>query len=111
MKAKDLEGKPFLKLVAGESGLENEIKSVYVGDLLSWVMGRAKEGSAWVTILGHVNIIAVAMLTNAACIIIAEGAEADAATIQRANNEDIPLFLTELTAFEVCKELIKCLEV
>ena len=36
-----------------------EILGGYAGDLLSWVMGRAKEGDAWVTIMSNVNIVAV----------------------------------------------------
>ncbi len=30
------------------------------GDLLSWVMGRAGSGSAWITVMGNVNAVAVA---------------------------------------------------
>ena len=29
---------------------EREINGVYVGDLLSWVMGKATSGCAWITI-------------------------------------------------------------
>ena len=36
-----------LKLLAGEEGLSQEVSGCYIGDLLSWVMGRAKAGDAW----------------------------------------------------------------
>ena len=36
-----------------------EIKGGYMGDLLSWVMGRAKADQAWITIMSNQNIIAV----------------------------------------------------
>ena len=46
---------------------DREITGVYIGDLLSWVMGRAQSGDAWVTIMSNANIVA--------CIIAAEGVE------------------------------------
>ena len=86
-----------------ETCLENEIRNVYIGDLLSWVMGNAKEGSAWVTIQGHINIIAVASLISASCIIIAENAEIFDDALEKAIDERIPVFKTKLNSFEVAK--------
>ena len=44
-------------LVEGE--LDREITDCYIGDLLSWVMGRAPADSAWLTVMGNINSIAV----------------------------------------------------
>ena len=77
------------------------VRDVYIGDLLSWVMGNAPEKCAWVTIQGHVNIIAVALLVGASCIIIAENAEISPETITRANDAEIPVLSTPKTAFEI----------
>ena len=52
---------------------EREVTGGYAGDLLSWVMGRATSGDAWVTIMSNINVIAVAQLTDVACVILAEG--------------------------------------
>ena len=38
---------------------EKEVTSAYIGDLLSWVMGKAKSGDAWITIMSNKNILAV----------------------------------------------------
>ena len=54
---------------------ELEIEGCYAGDLLSWVMGNACHGCAWVTIMTNRNIMAVASLIEMACIILAEGCE------------------------------------
>lgn len=97
------------EIVAGKGGCDNEITSVYIGDLLSWVMGRAEEGNCWITILGHLNIMAVALLTGAACIIIAEGAEADPGTLAKADAEDIPVLLASMTSYEVAKKFMDIL--
>lgn len=92
------------EIVAGKDGCNNEIIGVYLGDLLSWVMGRSKEGDCWITIQGHINIIAVALLTGAACIVIAEGAEVDPDTLAKADAEDIPILRTSLTGYEIAKK-------
>ena len=52
-----------------------EIDGVYIGDLLSWVMGRAQMDNAWITIMTNVNVIAVASLADTSCVILAEGVE------------------------------------
>ena len=54
---------------------DREINGVYIGDLLSWVMGRAQADNAWITIMSNINILAVASLADTACIILAEGVE------------------------------------
>lgn len=54
---------------------EKVITGVYIGDLLSWVMGKARAGDAWITIMSNINIAAVAVLTEVACIITAETVE------------------------------------
>ena len=54
-----------------------EVKGGYCGDLLSWVRGRAQEGDAWITVMGNVNAVAVAVLADTACIILAEDSPLD----------------------------------
>ena len=36
---------------------EREIDGVYIGDLLSWVMGKAESGNIWITIMSNINIL------------------------------------------------------
>ena len=55
-----------------------EIAGIFTGDLLSWAMGRAKEGDAWFTVMGNVNAVAVAALADCACIVLCHGAALDA---------------------------------
>ena len=54
---------------------DREVTGGYVGDLLSWVMGRASAGDAWITIMSNINVLAVAALADTACIIAAEDVE------------------------------------
>lgn len=77
-----------------------EITGVYCADLLSWAMGRAPEGCAWCTIMGNINAVAVATLTDVACIILCENAHLDDDARERAQQEGIAIFTTEQPAFE-----------
>ena len=82
-----------------------EITGAYIGDLLSWVMGRAKSGDAWITIMSNVNIAAVAALADTACIILAEGVTLDENVIEVARNKGINILGSEEPAYEIAVKL------
>lgn len=86
---------------------EKEIVGGFVGDLLSVVMGKAKENNIWITIQGHLNIVAVASLVGIPCIIISEGFEADKDTIDKANEEDIVILSSNKSSYEIVSELVR----
>lgn len=79
---------------------EREITSGYAGDLLSWVMGRAKEDCAWITIMSNINIVAVASLVDVGCIILSEGVTADENVIETAKEKGVNILSTQLTTYE-----------
>ena len=62
------------EILTGGGALDRPIQSVYSCDLLSFVMGRAPADSAWATVMGNVNAMAVAVLADVACVVLAEGA-------------------------------------
>lgn len=93
--------------LTGDSGLEQEVSSVYICDLLSWVMAHAQKGDIWITIQSHTNIVAVASLLELSCIIICEDAEIEEDTIKKATDEEIPVFSSKKSAFELAKDLIE----
>lgn len=86
------------------------IESVYCGDLLSWVMGRADEGCAWITIMSNQNVAAVAVLVDMACVILAEGVNPDADLLSRCQNQDICLMTSEKSAYELAWQLHELLK-
>lgn len=81
--------------------LSGEVKSAYLCDLLSWVMAKGAPGTAWVTVMTHLNVIAVATLLDMACVIIPENIAVEPATLQKATQEDIPVLACSKTAFEL----------
>jgi predicted transcriptional regulator len=98
-----------LKVISGHNGLSNEITGGYVSDLLSDVMGNAKEGQVWITLQTHQNIIAVGSLKDLAAIIIVKGYVPEADTIEKSNIENIPVLSTELDTFNITGKLFDLL--
>ncbi len=85
---------------------EREITGVYAGDLLSWVMGRAESGDLWVTIMTNVNVVAVAVMADVACVVIAEDAELSEEVVQKAKEQGINLLRSPLSTYQICHEQI-----
>jgi len=77
----------------------------YVGDLLSWVMGRAAAGDAWVTIMSNANVAAVALMAEAACVILSENVQPDEALLRRAEQQGINLLGSTKSSFSTVKEI------
>ena len=98
-----------LRLLAGEEGLSRKCTGCYIGDLLSWVMGRAKADDAWLTVMGNVNAIAVASLADTAGIILVEDAALDADAKARAEQQEIAVYGTSLPAFETALKIASLL--
>ncbi len=101
MKVSDLIEKFVLKVFSGKAGLENEISGAYVSDLLSDVMGFAREGQIWITLQTHQNVMAIASLKDLAAVIIVKNLEPDEETLKYSEEEGIPLLGTELETFEM----------
>ena len=87
-----------------------EFFDVYVGDLLSWVMGRVKSDSVWITIMSNVNVLAVASLADVACVILAEGVTVDDDVRAIAEQKEINVFSSSKTAYELAVALSELLK-
>ena len=101
MTVNELSTKPDFRAVFIADG-DREIQGGYAGDLLSWVMGRAAEGDAWVTIMSNVNIVAVCTLADPACIVLSEGVRPDDETLRRAKEQGVNILSTTLDTFDAC---------
>lgn len=107
MKVSELTKIPGITLLTGADRAEHtEITGCYIADLLSWVMAHAKTGNVWVTIMNHMNIIAVSSLLELACIIIAEGEAIEPELISIAEEREVILLSSKLSVFEIARELI-----
>ena len=84
---------------------DRQVSGVYIGDLLSWVMGRAGADQAWITIMSNRNIVAVATLADTACILLAEGVVPDEGVAQLAADKGVNLLQSNLPAYEIALAL------
>lgn len=111
MTVKDLADKEVFKVtVLGNEPEKAVISNVFCCDLLSIAMGKAPACCAWVTVMGNINTLAVAALTDAACIILAENMSLDESVAAKAKEEGIAVMQTEKPVFEAALavwELIK----
>ena len=88
-----------------ETDKNTEVSCGYTCDLLSWVMAHGTAGMAWVTVQTHMNVIAVASLMEMAAVIIPEGIEMEAPSLEKAKEEGITVLESPLTAYEICARL------
>ncbi|MBQ4070978.1 MAG: hypothetical protein IJD51_01005 [Clostridia bacterium] len=89
---------------------DRDIEGVYIGDLLSWVMGRARADDAWITIMSNVNVIAVASLSDVSCVIFAEGVMPEDSIVETATKKGINLISTSLSAYGTAVRLSEILK-
>ncbi|MBS3775579.1 MAG: serine kinase [Bacteroidales bacterium] len=101
MKVSDLVNNLGLVVYSGKKGLERSIKGGYASDLLSDVMGNAKEGQVWVTLQTHKNVAAIASLKDLAAVILVKGNRPDEDTAQHSDEEGVPVLGTDQNAFEI----------
>lgn len=98
------------KLLTENSGADREALGCYCGDLLSWVMGRAKADDVWLTVMGNINAIAVATLADVSAIVLVEDAALDAEALARANQQEVAVYTTSLPAYETALQIAAALE-
>ena len=100
MTVKELAKKQIFELVHIGDDPEADISKLFCCDLLSVAMGKAPAGGCWVTVMANMNTLAVAALTETACIVLAEGITLDENCVQKAIQQGITVFCTELPVFE-----------
>jgi len=84
------------------------IKSCYVCDLLSQVLAGAKSDSIWITIQSHLNVIGVALMTGISAVIVCEGHAVPDNVIQKADDENIAIFQSKESAYNLAGKLYEC---
>ena len=107
MKLKELAEQLNLDVRSAKNSLEREVSGGYASDLLSDVLGNSQEGNVWITLQIHQNIVAVASMKDLAGIILVNKREPEQETIEKAEEEDIVIMVSELPAFELVGRLYK----
>lgn len=109
MKVSELVTLLELKLHCGAGGLQREIRGAYASDLLSDVMGFAKEGEIWITLQTHRNVMAIASLKDLAAVILVKNFTPDQEMAEAGDQENIPVLSSSLTTYELCGKIYNLL--
>lgn len=109
MKLREVVDKLDIKVICGEEFLDNKVTGGYCSDLLSDVMGHANEGSVWLTIQVHKNIVAVASLKELSAIMLVQGLIPTEETIETAREQNIPILQANGSSFEIAGRLYNLL--
>ena len=75
------------------------VSGAYMGDLLSWVMGRARENNAWITIMSNINVVAVASLSDVSCVILSEGVTLEGDVLTVCADKGVNVLSSELDSY------------
>jgi hypothetical protein len=94
-----------LEVLTPAADLTKDVAGGYVSDMISDVIGNAKEGYVWITFQIHLNIVAAAALKNLAGIILVNNRAPDHETLARAAEEHVPIMNSPLPAFEIVGRL------
>lgn len=86
---------------SGRNNLDRTVTGGYCSDLISDVMANAQNGTVWVTVQNHQNIVTVASLLDLSAIILANKITPDKQTSIRAEQEGIPILSSSLPTFEL----------
>ena len=89
---------------------DRSIEGVYIGDLLSWVMGNARADNAWITIMSNLNVVAVAVLTDVACVILSEGVALPEDVLAQAVQKGVNVLKSPLPSYETAVRLYELLK-
>lgn len=84
-----------------------DITGVFIGDLLSYVMGQGEAGQVWITMQSHPNVIAVAALKEFAAVILIDEILLDPQAAEHAQANGIPVIRSPLNAYDSAKVLMQ----
>lgn len=87
-----------------------EVEGAYCCDLLSWVIGRAGEKDALITVMTNQNVVAVAVMADLPCIILTEGVCPDENIIEKATDNDVVILQSPFTTYETAVKVHQALQ-
>jgi len=103
---KDIINRDYQLLTNPETSLV-EFKGCYATDLLSAAIKSSEPHNILITIISHLNTVALAVMVDLPAIIISEGRTVTALMIERANLEHIAILQTARKTHEVVIDLFQ----
>lgn len=100
MNIRELIDKNLFTVINSGSDTGRILSKPYCCDLLSVAMSSAPADGIWFTVMANLNTLAVAALTDTACVVLCQNASLDEAAQAKAREEGITVLATELPVFD-----------
>jgi len=94
-----------LRLNKLSDGTDKEIASCYVSDLLSRVLSGCRSGDIWITVQSSINMVAVALMVEASCVILPEGLTVSDDVVDKASAEGLTIFSSRESAYSLASRI------
>ena len=105
MQLQEIVEKLQLTVASGEEKLDLDVTCGYISDILSDVMAKASKGAVWITTQTHENVVAILFFKGLSAVILPDGLQPDKVALEKAIEKQLPILLTDLSAFEVAGRL------
>jgi len=96
-----------LEIICPGNNLDNVVNGCYATDLLSLAMANVEKDNIWITVQTNLNILGIAALSEASCVIIAQNMNIPQSVIDKAHEEGICLLRTDMFVYDLCVEIGK----
>ncbi len=96
-----------MEIISGIDNLNCEITRGFSSDMMSNAIAKGLEGDIWVTFQTHLNVVAIALMKKMAGVIIVQNRTLIPKALEKAHAEDLPVFVTGLSSYELCGRLYK----
>jgi hypothetical protein len=88
-----------------EPQFKRQIHGGYACDMLSLVISGVNPEEVWFTILNSMNVVAVAVLSECALVVLTEGVTMEPDVILRATEKGIVVVSTQISTYAACVRL------
>lgn len=88
------------EMINGEDLPDRVVNGIYACDLLSWVIGRAAENAALLTVMSNMNVVAVTVMADLSCVIFSENVNPDEMALKKAKENEVFLLKSDKPTYE-----------
>lgn len=82
------------------NGTNSIINNIVCSDLHSYALNKLKSNDIWITVIAHMNTLAVAKLKNISCIILADGIKPSEDILKAAEEHKITMLASRYPVYE-----------
>lgn len=102
MQLRDVQGLLRARVLTGEEYLDRQVETCFGSDMMSEVLAFSERGTLLCTGLNNMQVVRTADMTELSALVFVHGKVPDAAIVNAAAEEMLPIMVTEHTLFDAC---------